>query len=241
MKPSEEQRISKKMIAAQERLRRCMCKTSVAPQWHLEKAASVVRKPKLLERVAPHLEGEPAQQYLAALPDWIEQTTRQDALCGELWDKQHATYSAQFEHLLAMLLRYDFSLRSYEKLARQTNKALVETSATPSASAGAIFTESPPRMTAEQADHLQQQIDADLQALDQARAELITGHDDLVAKLVQKSVEKTADPLEEVTAYARNALAKAAENFDSRQGRRFATYAQWWINTAIKEKKTWVS
>jgi hypothetical protein len=240
MKPSDEQRISKKMIAAQERIRRCMCKTALAAQWHLEKAASVARKPKLLERVAPHLEGVPAQQYLAALPSWIEQTTRQDAVCGDLWGKQHATYPAQSEHLVAMLLRYDFSLRSYEKLARQTSKMLVETSATPSSSADEIPTESAPRMTAQEADDLQQQIDADLQVLDQARAELIAGHDDLVMKLVQKDVEKTADPVEEVTAYARNALAKAAENFDSRQGRRFATYAQWWIKTAIKEKKTWV-
>jgi len=131
-------------------------------------------------------------------------------------------------------------LRSYEKLARQTSKTLLETAATPSSSADEIPPESARRMTPEEADYLQQRIDVELLVLDQARAELIAGHDDLVVKLVQKAVEKTTDPVEEVTTYARNALAKAAENFDSRQGRRFATYAQWWIKTAIKEKKTWV-
>jgi len=242
MKASDEQRIGKKMIAAQERLRRCMCKTGAAAQWHLEKAASVVRKPKLLESVAPHLEGEAARQYLAALPGWIEQTARQDAKCSELWGKRHASYPAQFEHLVAMLLRYDFSLRSYEKLARQTCRTLLETTGTPASKTHAQK-KSPPepatRLTAQELEDLQQQIDAELAVLDQARAELIAGHDNLVMKMVESHVEKTADPVDKVTAYARNALAKAAESFDSRQGRRFATYAQWWIKTAIKEKKTW--
>src|ERR1019366_4558225 len=99
--------------------------------------------------------------------------------------------------------------------------------------------ESTLRMTEQEFADLQSKIDADLQILDKARAELVAGHDDLIVKLVQKSVEKSAESAEEISAYARSGLAKAAENFDVRQGHRFATYAQWWIKTAIKEKKSW--
>ena len=240
MKPSEEQRLGKKIIAAQERLRQCLCKTGAAVQWHLTKAKSVARKPKLLERVAPHLDGDPAKEYLAALPGWIEQTTRQDATCADTWTKRRAAYPAQRDHLVAMLVRYDFSLRSYEKLARQSRMELVETPASKrSANPEAPHDETATRMTEEEFCNLQQQIDSDLQMLDQARSELMAGHEDLLVKLVQKDIEKTSDPVDEVTTYARSALVKAAENFDVRQGRRFGAYAQWWIKTAIKEKKTW--
>jgi DNA-directed RNA polymerase sigma subunit (sigma70/sigma32) len=237
MKPSEEQRLGKTIIAAQERVRLCVCKTSAAAQWHVEKAANVVRKPKLLERLAPHLEGEAAQQYLSALPGWIEQTKQQDARCGEHWDKRRADYAGQREHLVAMLLRYDFALRSYEKLARQPSMQLAANSA--ASSEDNAHDESSTRMTEEEYAELQSKIEADLQVMDKARAELVAGHDDLVVKLVQKSVEKSSEPAEEVAAYARSGLAKAAENFDVRQGHRFSTYAQWWIKTAIKEKKSW--
>jgi DNA-directed RNA polymerase sigma subunit (sigma70/sigma32) len=233
MKPSEEQRLGKMIVAAQERVRQCMCRTGAAAHWHLTKAAGVVRKPKLLERVAPHLEEEAAKQYLGALPGWIEQTRQQDAKCAELWGQHRADYTVQRDHLVAMLLRYDFALRSYEKFARQPVKVLAESSG------DSVPDESTLRMTEQEYADLQSKIDADLQILDKARAELVAGHDDLIVKLVQKSVEKSAESAEDVTAYARSGLAKAAENFDVRQGHRFATYAQWWIKTAIKEKKSW--
>src|SRR4051794_24266204 len=108
MKPSEETRLAKMIAAAQERVRQNMCRTGPAAQWHLAKAIAVVRKPKLLERIAPHIEGEPAKLYLAALPGWIEQTQQQDAKCGECWEQGRPDYSVQRDHLLAMLLRYDF-------------------------------------------------------------------------------------------------------------------------------------
>src|SRR5207247_3388504 len=95
------------------------------------------------------------------------------------------------------------------------------------------------RMTEEDHDDLHAKIAADLELLEKARAELVAGHDDLVVKLVQKNVEKSGDPVEEVTTYARNGLAKAAEKFSVRGGRRFSAYAQWWIKTAIEEKKSW--
>ena len=237
MKPSEETRIAKMLIAAQERVRQCVCRTAAATQWHLEKAAKVVRKPKLLERVAPHLEGEPAQQYLAALPGWIEQTKQQDARCSDLWDKKRPDYSIQRDHLIAMLLRYDFSLRSYEKLARESS--LQPTAAAKGSSKEDAHDESATRMTADDCAVLQSKIDADLELLDKARAELVAGHDELVMKLVAKSVEGSDETAEEITVYARNGLAKAAENFDMRRGHRFGAYAQWWIKTAIKEKKSW--
>jgi DNA-directed RNA polymerase sigma subunit (sigma70/sigma32) len=233
MKLSDETRLGKMIIAAQERVRQCMCRTGAAAQWHLTKAAGVVRKPKLLERIAPHLEGEPAQVYLAALPGWIEQTTQQDAKCAELWAQHRSDYPVQRDHLVAMLLRYDFALRSYEKFARQPVKVLAESNGE------SVPDESTLRMTEQEFADLQSKIDADLQILDKARAELVAGHDDLIVKLVQKSVEKSAESAEEISAYARSGLAKAAENFDVRQGHRFATYAQWWIKTAIKEKKSW--
>lgn len=237
MKPSEETRISKAMLAAQERVRQCVCRTAAATQWHLEKAAKVVRKPKLLERVAPHLEGEPAKQYLEALPGWIEQTKQQDARCSELWAKKRPDYSIQRDHLIAILLRYDFSLRSYEKLARQPSLQLA-TTAKRSAKEDA-HDEAAMRMSADDSAMLQSKIDADLELLDKIRAELVAGHDDLVMKLVAKSVEGSDETAEELTVYARNGLAKAAENFDVRRCPRFSTYAQWWIKTAIKEKKSW--
>jgi DNA-directed RNA polymerase sigma subunit (sigma70/sigma32) len=237
MKTSEEQRLGKLMIAAQERVRQSMFKTGPAAQWHIERAAKIVLKPKLLERFVPHLEGEAAQQYLSALGGWIAQTTQQDAKCAEVWNKRRADYPTQRDHLLAMLLRYDFTLRSYEKLARQMTLEPVAAGRSSRRESG--HDESAMRMTEEEFGELQGKIDADLEILDRTRAELVAGHEDLVLKLVQKSSEKADEPIEEITGYARGALEKAAENFDVRQGRRFATYAQWWIKTAIKEKKTW--
>jgi DNA-directed RNA polymerase sigma subunit (sigma70/sigma32) len=233
MKPSEETRIGKIIAAAQERVRQCVCRTGPAVAWHLAKAAAVVRKPKLLQRIAPHLEGEAAKEYLALLPGWIEQTQQQEAKCSQSWEQQRPDFAVQRDHLLAMLLRYDFSLRTYEKFARQAVKVLAEPDGE------AVNEEIANRMTEEDCANLQSRIDADLQILDKARAELVAGHDDLVAKLVQKSIEKLPEPIDEITGYARCALAKAAENFDVRLGQRFATYAQWWIKTAITEKKTW--
>ena len=232
MKPSEETRIARSMIAAQERVRQALCRTAAATPWHLEKAAKVARKPKLLERIVPHLEGDAAKQYLAALPGWIEQTKLQDARCTELWGKRRTDYAVQRDHLIAMLLRYDFSLRSYEKLAR-------EPVLQPASRHEADHDESATRMTADESSELQSKIEADLEILDKARAELVAGHDELVNKLVQKSLGDSTELAEEVTVFARNGLAKAAENFDMRRGHRFATYAQWWIKTAIKEKKSW--
>jgi DNA-directed RNA polymerase specialized sigma subunit len=87
-------------------------------------------------------------------------------------------------------------------------------------------------MTQQENFDMERQLGKELQAIDEARAELIAAHDDLIDKIVQKN----AAP-EEITPYARYGLAKAAENFDVRRGHRFATYARLWINTAIKEKK----
>ena len=239
MKPSEEQRLGKSIIAAQERIRQCVCKTGTAAAWHLEKAENVARRPKLLQRVAPHLEGEPAKQYLAALPGWIEQTKQQEATCCTIWEKRRADYPTQREHMVAILLRYDFALRSYEKLVRQPSLQLAEVEPSAPMSSDMPYDEASLRMTEQEYSEVQQQIEKDLQLLDKARAELVAGNDDLVVKLVQKTIEKSTESAEEITPFARSGLAKAAENFDVRQGHRFATYAQWWIKTAIKEKKSW--
>jgi DNA-directed RNA polymerase sigma subunit (sigma70/sigma32) len=229
MKPSEETRLGKTIVAAQEHVRLSICKTGAAAPWHLAKAASVVRKPKLLERIAPHLEGDAAKKYLASLADWVEQTRQQDAKCADFWQQQRSDYTVQRDHLVAMLLRYDFSLRSYEKLAREWVH--------PTGAEG----ETPPptdvaRLSANELTDLMRRIEADLEIIDKARAELVAGNEELIVKLTQKN----ASP-EEATPYARFGLAKAAENFDVRRGHRFTTYAQWWIKTAIEEKKTWES
>jgi DNA-directed RNA polymerase sigma subunit (sigma70/sigma32) len=234
MKPSEETRIGRTIAAAQERVRQSVCRCAAVTQWHLEKADKIARKPKLLERVAPHLEGEAAKQYLADLPGWIEQTRQQEAKCAEIWEQRRPGYAAQHEHLVAMLLRYDFSLRDYEKLAREPSLVAAAVGAATNDSG---HDEAATRMSEEEFSQLQSRIEGDLQILDKARVELVAGHEDLVAKLVQKSIEKSAESVEEVTAYARSALTRAADHFDARQGHRFATYAQWWIKTAIKEKK----
>jgi hypothetical protein len=239
MKPSEEQRLGKSIVAAQERIRQCVCKTGTAAAWHLEKAENVARRPKLLERVAPHLEGEEAKQYLAALPGWIEQTKQQEATCSSIWEKRRADYPAQREHMVAILMRYDFALRIYEKLVRQPSLELGETATNAPIRCDMPYDEATLRMSEQEYSEVQQQIEKDLQLLDKARAELVAGNDDLVIKLVQKTIEKSTESAEEITPFARSGLAKAAENFDVRQGHRFATYAQWWIKTAIKEKKIW--
>ena len=215
-----------------------MCRSGTAAQWHLAKAAKVVSKPKLLERVAPHLEGEPAKQYLAALPSLIEETKLLDVTCGDMWNRRREDYMAERDRLVTMLLRYDFKLRSYETLARQPSKMLAETAGSSNGD-GAAHDETATRMVEQDFRKLEREVNEDLQAIDRARTELVDAHADLVVKLVQKSIEKSAEPVAEVTAYAQEGLAKAAENFDARRGHRFAAYAQWWIKTAIKEKKTW--
>ncbi len=237
MKPSEEQRLGKNIITAQERVRLWMCRTGTAAQWHLSRAATVVGKPKLLDRIAPHLTGEPAQQYLAALPNLLEETKLLDVTCGDMWNRRRGDYLVERDRLVTMLLRYDFTLRSYEKLARKPSLALAGASSGPDDNPP--HNETATRMLGEDFARAEREIHESLQAIDQARNELVSAHADLIVKLVEKSVAKSAEPIDEVTAYAQHGLAKAAENFDVRQGHRFGTYAQWWIKMAIKEKKTW--
>src|ERR1017187_2337219 len=125
MKPSEEQRLGKTIITAQERVRLWMCRNGTAAQWHMTRAAAVVGKPKLLERIAPHLTGEPAQQYLAALPSLPEETQPLDVTWGDMWNRRRGDYLVERDRLVTMLLRYDFTLRSYEKLARKPSLAQI--------------------------------------------------------------------------------------------------------------------
>jgi hypothetical protein len=232
MKLSDEKRLGETILTALVRVRLFMCRVGTAGQWHMQKAESVIRKPRLLERLAPHLEGAAAKLYIAALPNLVEETKLLDFVCGDMWNRRRSDYVVERDRLVALLLRYDFSFRTYEKLARQTSKQVV--------ASGPSHDDAPPhdeiaaRMTEQETIDMEGQLGKELQAIDDARAELVAAHDDLVEKIVQKS----AAP-EEITPYARYGLAKAAENFDVRRGHRFATYARLWINTAIKEKKTW--
>lgn len=240
MKSSEEQRLGEAIIAGLERVRLHICQTGTATQWHLTKAANVMRKPSLLERVVPHLEGEPAEKYLASLPGWIEETKQQDSTCALLWDRRKTDhdshhYQAERSRLVTLLLRYEFSLRSYEKLARQPSKPLAQAEAQPDGNGVHHHDVGGTRMIEEEFADLEQQINEDLKAVDKARAALVAAHEGLVMKHAAKS----SAPIEESTNYARRGLVKAAENFDVRRGYRFSTYAQWWIKTAIKEKKVW--
>ena len=231
MKSSDELRLGKSIISAQERLRLCLCRIGKAADWHLAKASKVVEKPKLLNRVVPHLEGEDAKKYLAQLPGWIEQTRQQDVKCNEVWNNGRADYDVQEKHLIAMLLRYDFSLRSYERLARQPSEVIAENG---KRKKGAKSTDNgaPARMTPEDLANFQERIQNDLDLIDKARAELMAAHESLIEKLAQTSDA----PIKEATQYARHGLLKAAENFDVRRGHRFSAYAQKWIKAAIKEK-----
>lgn len=227
MKPSDEKNLGRTIIAAQERLRLNICRSGLAAPWHLEKATRVASRPRLLSRVVPHLERDEAKQYLALLPGWIEQTKEQDLKCAELWSQGAAGFETQQKHLIAMLLRFDFSLRSYERLARQP---MVKVAEGVSSNGDAI--EGAPRLSAEDYADVGERIAADLERIDQARGELMAAHDNLIEKLVQKSNM----PLPDATLYARHGLLKAAENFDVRRGYRFAAYAQKWIKAAIKAK-----
>ena len=233
MTPSDEKRLGRAIINAQERLRLFLCRTGTAAQWHLAKATKVVEKPKLLGRVVPHLEGAEAARYLEELPGWIEQTTQQDAKCAELWQKGGPVFDTQQKHLIAMFLRYNFSLRSYERCARQPSELLAVTGRRKKG-AKPSHDEAGTRMSADEFVDFEQQIANELEKIDQARAELVAGHAALVEKLAQASDE----PLPEATRYAQHGLLKAAEYFDVRRGQRFATYAQKWIKAAIKDKIT---
>jgi len=227
MKNSDEQRLGKSIVAAQERLRQCMCRITGAASWHLAKAAKVAERPKLLARVVPHLEGDAAEKYLESLPGWIEQTRQQDKKCAAIWGGGEGDYDTQHRHLIAMLLRYDFSLRSYERFAREPAEA-------PKKRGKQAAEESAARMTPEDLSAFAERVADELKMIDQARAELVAGHEELVDKLAQAS----GAPLKEATMYARHGLETAAENFDVRRGHRFSSYAQKWIKAAIKEKMT---
>jgi DNA-directed RNA polymerase sigma subunit (sigma70/sigma32) len=230
MKTSDEQRLGKSITTAQERLRLNMCQSCKAADWHLTRAAKVVQRPKLLERFVPHLEGDKAKQYLADLPGWIEQTKQQEAKCLDMWSNGRTDYDNQQKQLISMLLRYSFSLRSYERLARQANESATEATKKPGDKTA--YDDAAARMTPEAFADLEGRVQADLELIDKARAELMAGHEDLIEKLA-----KTSDaPEQEAILHARHGMLKAAENFDSRQGHRFAAYAKKWIKAAIKEK-----
>jgi hypothetical protein len=233
------------MEAAQCRIRQAVCRVGMASRWHIGKATDILHDHGLLERYVVPLEDDEAAQYLASLPERIEQARQQDARCARLWASRHVQadltgYAEEQRRLEGLLSQFQFPLRSYERLVRQERKPLLE-QATRLLAEGrgetseALALEAMFRMTLQQFVDLERGIAAELCVLDEARAELVAAHE---AWAREKALSCAgSDP--EAPVYAARGLRKAAEYFEYRRGYRFATYARHWIERAIRDKRTW--
>jgi hypothetical protein len=248
MDRSSEDRAWRSIEAAQRRIRGRVFRTGMAGRYHIRKGTDIVEDPGLVERyVEPFDGGRERQAYLEELPRLIERTVKQDERCAESWEStssQHDRdgYDREVAKLAELLLRFRFKVRSYEILVRQPNKPLLE-QATRLLADGAERgreideLESLVRLTLRQFVEIEQAIANDLRFMDGVRAEIVSAQEAWARKLA-KSIDE-ADP--DAPRYALGALAKAVQAYTHQRGYRFRTYAEHWIETSVREKKTWKS
>jgi hypothetical protein len=131
-------------------------------------------------------------------------------------------------------------LRSYERLVRQPNKPFLSRAIrllaeSEEGGSGIQELESILRVTLREFVTLEAAIADDLRLIDQLRAKVVSTHEGF-AKMMAESI---TGPDLEAARYAVCGLSKAAENYSNPRGYRFRTYAEFWIERSVREKKTW--
>jgi hypothetical protein len=246
MTREEERPLVEAIAHAGQRIRTRLCRTGMAGKWHLGKARDVLRDPALMELHVWSLTQEEAAAYLAALPLLVQQTEAQDARCAKLWAAREAQpdlaeYEREQARLIEQFFQFRYPVRSYERVVRQEPKpllddvrrALAQPSLPPDQVRGM---ETYLRMRLREYVDLEEANLQDLQTLDQLRAELIAGHEELALTV---SGRYAAKEWPDALFFARCGLYKAAESYEPSSNYRFGTYAVWWMRSAIVNKRTW--
>jgi hypothetical protein len=218
----------------------------MAARLHIGKAADIVNDAHLLDRyVVPFDDPGRAAEYLAALPRLIERTHSQDARCAQLWESRLdpgvlEAYVHARARLRRLLLRFRFPLRSYERLVRQPHKPILDRAKDLLAQdagrpAELQQLESLVRMSLREFVDAEEAIAGELRMLDGVRTAIVAAY----RGYAQEKAEALAGPDPEAVRYALAGLRKAAENYNHRRGYPFRTYARHWIETAVRDRRTW--
>jgi hypothetical protein len=245
MTREEERSVGEGSEQAWQRIRLRLCRTGMAARWHLGKARDVLRDPALLERHVGRLKPEEATAYLAALPQLVKQTAKQNTRCARLWAEREAQpdladSEREQERLIELFFQFQYPYPAYERIVRQEAKpfldsvrrALAEPSLPPNQLRGM---ETHLRMRLQEYVDLEDANVQDIQTLDRLRAELVTGHEEFARTVAERYGAQEPDAL----FFARCGLHKAAESYQPSRGYRFGTYAVWWMRAAIANKRTW--
>jgi hypothetical protein len=232
---------------AQQRLRGCVFRVGMAGRLHIGKGRDIVRDPKLLERHVEPFEGDDLRiEYQQSLPELIEQTWSQDARCAELWKSRPTDplgsllpYYRERDRLGELFLRFRFRLDSYEILARQPQKPVLQEAqqhfAEAPESPGARALESRLRMPLQGFIALEEEIVNELRLLGGLRAEVVAAYRGHAEEMAISIAGRDPDAIR----CAMCGLRKAAERYSHQRGYEFWLYAQHWVEKAARERKTW--
>jgi hypothetical protein len=220
----------------------------MAGRWHVGRARDIVRDPDSLERhVEPFERENQSSEYQKSLPGLIDQTRSQDARCAKLWHSRPTgplgsmlAYYRERDRLADLFLRFRFRLLSYERLVRQPQKPVLQQARQLLAESSergpaARRLESLLRLPLQGFVDLQEEIARELQLLDGLRAEVVAAHREYAEKRALSIAGRDPDAVR----YAVCGLRKAAEYYTHRSGYKFWSYAQYWVERAVREKKTW--
>jgi DNA-directed RNA polymerase sigma subunit (sigma70/sigma32) len=213
---------------------------------HIRKGTEIINNPKLIELYVKSFDAEAeAEDYLKSLPRLVKQTRVQDAHCAELWESRDSlddpsSLTREQGRLIRLLRRFQFHLRTYERVVRQPDKPQVDearqrVSEDVEDRDAVRHLESRLRLPLSEFIELEESIAADLRLLDESRSSIVEAY----IPFARKKAMALAAPGEDGERFALCGLRKATEYYTYRRGYRFKMYAIHWIEAAIRDKKTW--
>lgn len=216
----------------------------MAGRLHIDKGTQILQEPSLVETwVTPFDEEYQVTAYLKALPRLIRRTRVHDARCAKLWQSlvsngNAAAYAEAHAVLARLFRRFRFTIHSYERLARQPDKPLLEQAAQMlnghhEAGNSAHELESQLRLTLQQFLDLELATAADLCLVDELRGKILSSHE----AYARRRAEALGGSDPNAARYALWGLSRASTYYTYRRGYRFRMYAKHWIETAIRQKK----
>ena len=232
---------------AQERIRDAVFRMGMAARLHVGKAFGLLDKPDPFESnslVIPFDDDDQAAAYLADLPELNKRTRAEDIRCASLWEPgglwfDEDEYAREQDKLAGLFLKFRFTLRSYERLVRQPDKPLLDQARQLSEEVGSSEEidrlESLLRLRLRDFIALEDAIADELRRIDAVRAELVASFGDFARRMAETIAG--SDP--EAIRFANCGVIKAAEYYDPRRGYTFESYAEFWVEKAIHDQKTW--